>query len=81
MLIAAPASERAAARVAEDAACLRRQAFERDVSAWQAEYDAALEAARRRLKNPGWQPRCPQQIGPRPRPVACLPIAVGCTGS
>jgi len=75
--IAAPESERADARAAEDAATLRSQAFEREVAQWQAEYDSALDAARRRLGNPGWQPRCPQQIGVRPRPLAWLPVAVG----
>jgi len=75
--IAAPEAERADARAEADAATLRRQAFERDVAEWQAEYDAALDAARRRLGNPGWQPRCPQQIGVRPRPLPGFPLAVG----
>lgn len=61
----------------KDAARAKREAFEREVEAWQAEYDAALEAARRRLGNPGWQPRCPQQIGMRPRPLPGFPVAVG----
>jgi hypothetical protein len=54
-----------------------RSRFERDLAKWQAEYDAALDAARRRLGNSGWQPRCPQQIGVRPRPLAWLPVAIG----
>lgn len=75
--IAAPELERVDAPAAERAAALRREAFEREVAQWQAEYDAALAAARRRLGNPGWQPRCPQQIGVRPKPLVGFPLPVG----